>query len=118
MSHGLTPTKVDLLAADQAAALTRDGYLLLRGAVPAVWRDALRAAFDAGAGIGDQWSAPRVLVGAMRWSIWIQSCSGLVACRRFWRRQRTCWPVRSFSPRSRAASRSRTAAIDPCTAMG
>lgn len=59
MSHGLTPTKVDLLAANQAAALTRDGCLLLRGAVPAAWRDALRAAFDAGVGTGDQWSAPR-----------------------------------------------------------
>ena len=47
MRHGITPTQVNPLAPDQAAALTRDGYLLLRGAVPAAWRDALRAAFDA-----------------------------------------------------------------------
>jgi hypothetical protein len=59
MSHRSTPTWVDPLAPDQGAALIRDGYLLLRGAVPAAWRDALRAAFDAGVGTGDQWSAPR-----------------------------------------------------------
>lgn len=59
MSDCLTPTKVAPLAADQAAALLRDGYLLLRGAVPESWRDALRTAFDAGVGTGDQWSAPR-----------------------------------------------------------
>ena len=59
MSHCLSPTKIDPLEAAQAAALDRDGYLLLRGAVPAAWRDALRAAFDAGVGTGDQWAAPR-----------------------------------------------------------
>ena len=59
MSHCLSPTKVDPLEAAQAAALDRDGYLLLRGAVPVAWRDALRAAFDAGVGTGDQWAAPR-----------------------------------------------------------
>jgi hypothetical protein len=59
MSHGLTSTKVAPLAADQAAALTRDGYLLLRGGVPESWREALRAAFDAGVGTGDQWAVPR-----------------------------------------------------------
>lgn len=64
MSHappmnGLPRTKVELLKPEQATALERDGYLLLRGAVPAAWRDALRAAFDAGVGTGDQWAAPR-----------------------------------------------------------
>jgi hypothetical protein len=59
MSDLLTPTKVDPLDAAQAAALDRDGYLLLRGAVPESWRDALRAAFDAGVGNGNQWAAPR-----------------------------------------------------------
>lgn len=59
MSHCLTPTKVPPLAADQAAALMRDGYMLLRGAVPEAWRGGLQAAFDAGVGTGDQWSAPR-----------------------------------------------------------
>jgi hypothetical protein len=59
MSDLLTPTKVDPLDAEQAAALDRDGYLLLRGAVPQALRDALRAAFDSGVGAGDQWAAPR-----------------------------------------------------------
>ncbi|MBR0953311.1 phytanoyl-CoA dioxygenase family protein [Bradyrhizobium canariense] len=59
MSELLTPAKVDPLDAQQAAALDRDGYLLLRGAVPEAWRDALRAAFDSGVGAGDQWAAPR-----------------------------------------------------------
>ena len=59
MNHCLTPTKVAPLAADQAAMLMRDGYLLLRGAVPEAWREPLRAAFDAGVGTGDQWAVPR-----------------------------------------------------------
>jgi len=59
MSQHPLPTKVAPLQAEQAAALDRDGYLLLRGAVPAAWRDALRAAFDAGVGSGEPWSAPR-----------------------------------------------------------
>jgi hypothetical protein len=59
MSDLPTPTKVDPLEAAQAAALDRDGYLLLRGAVPETWRAALRAAFDAGVGTEDQWAAPR-----------------------------------------------------------
>lgn len=59
MSDLLTPTKVDSLEAEQAAALDRDGYLLLRGVVPEAWRAALCAAFDAGVGTEDQWAAPR-----------------------------------------------------------
>ncbi|RXH19516.1 phytanoyl-CoA dioxygenase family protein [Bradyrhizobium guangzhouense] len=59
MSHRAAPTKVTPLAPDQAAALARDGYLLLRGAVPEAWREALRAAFDAGVGTSDQWAVPR-----------------------------------------------------------
>jgi Phytanoyl-CoA dioxygenase (PhyH) len=59
MSQCPMPTRVAPLAADQAAALMRDGYLLLRGAVPEAWRAALRAAFDAGVGSGDQWAVPR-----------------------------------------------------------
>jgi len=59
MSDCLTPSKVAPLAADQAAMLMRDGYLLLRGAVPEAWREPLRAAFDAGVGTGDQWAVPR-----------------------------------------------------------
>ncbi len=57
MSELRAPTPVDALDADQAAALDRDGYLLLRGVVPEAWRQALRAAFDAG--VGDHWPAPR-----------------------------------------------------------
>jgi hypothetical protein len=59
MSDLLAPTKVDPLAAPQAAALDRDGYLLLRGAVPQAWREPLRDAFEAGVGTQDQWAAPR-----------------------------------------------------------
>jgi hypothetical protein len=54
-----TPTNVAPLPAEQAAALDRDGYLLLRAAVPEAWRGPLRAAFDAGVGTPDQWAAPR-----------------------------------------------------------
>ncbi|ATQ41613.1 phytanoyl-CoA dioxygenase family protein [Caulobacter mirabilis] len=54
-----TATMVDPLDGALAAALDRDGYLLLRGAVPETWRDALRDAFDAGVGPVSQWSAPR-----------------------------------------------------------
>jgi len=53
------PQSVGPLAPAHAAALDRDGYLLLRGAVPASYRDDLRAAFDAGVMPNDQWTAPR-----------------------------------------------------------
>jgi hypothetical protein len=59
MSDLLTPTKVDPLEAEQAAALDRDGYLLLRGAVPEAWRDALRDAFNAGVGTYGRQAPPR-----------------------------------------------------------
>ncbi len=39
--------------------LHRDGYALLRGAIPAEWLDDLRAAFDAGVKPSDQWPTPR-----------------------------------------------------------
>ncbi len=39
--------------------LHRDGYALLRGAIPAEWLDELRAAFDAGVKPSDQWAVPR-----------------------------------------------------------
>ncbi len=54
-----TATMVDALDGGLAAALDRDGYLLLKGAVPETWRDALRDAFDAGVGSAAQWAAPR-----------------------------------------------------------
>ena len=39
--------------------LHRDGYTLLRQAIPADWLDALRTAFDAGVKPSDQWPVPR-----------------------------------------------------------
>jgi len=59
MSDRPAPIKVGALRANQAAALRRDGYLLLRGAVPEGDRGALRDAFDAGAKPSDQWVPPR-----------------------------------------------------------
>lgn len=59
MTAPLSPTQVEPLATEQAAALDRDGYLLLRGAVPEAWRQGLRDAFDAGVGTPDQWGAPK-----------------------------------------------------------
>jgi hypothetical protein len=110
MSDQLTPTKVAPLAAEQAAALDRDGYLLLRGAVPMA--AALCAAFDAGEGTPDQWAAPRgTSAGAMPWSTWIPRCGRPVACRPCWRRRGGSWAVPFSSVRSRVASRCRTAAI-------
>jgi len=59
MTDLVTPTKVAPLEAAQAAALDRDGYLLLRGAVPEAWRESLRVAFDAGVGPPEQWAVAR-----------------------------------------------------------
>ena len=53
------PRKVGELAAAQSAGLDRDGYLILRHAVPEAWHDDLRHAFEAGAEVEDQWGAPR-----------------------------------------------------------
>ncbi|MBW8850318.1 MAG: phytanoyl-CoA dioxygenase family protein [Xanthomonadales bacterium] len=41
------------------ARLQRDGYALLRGAIPADWLVPLRAAFDAGVTPSDRWPVPR-----------------------------------------------------------
>lgn len=41
------------------ARLQRDGYALLRQAIPADWLPALRAAFDAGVTPSDRWPVPR-----------------------------------------------------------
>jgi len=53
--------KVDRLAAEEAARLDSDGYLLLRGAIPAAWIEPLRAAFEAGALPSQDWPVPRGL---------------------------------------------------------
>lgn len=39
--------------------LHRDGYALLRGAIPADWLPSLRATFDAGVQPSEQWAVPR-----------------------------------------------------------
>jgi len=39
--------------------LHRNGYAVLRQAIPAAWLDELRAAFDAGVTASDQWPVPR-----------------------------------------------------------
>lgn len=39
--------------------LRRDGYVVLRGAIPAEWLVPLRDAFDAGVKANDQWAVPR-----------------------------------------------------------
>jgi ectoine hydroxylase-related dioxygenase (phytanoyl-CoA dioxygenase family) len=39
--------------------LHREGYTLLRGAIPAEWLDDLRAAFDTGVKPSDRWPVPR-----------------------------------------------------------
>lgn len=54
-----TPIPVGRLPSDDADRLERDGYLVLRGAVPAAWIEPLRAAFEAGVLAGDRWPAPR-----------------------------------------------------------
>jgi len=59
MDDRATRTETRSLDALQAAALTRDGYLLLRHAIRLPWLIALRAAFDAGVGPPCQWAAPR-----------------------------------------------------------
>ncbi len=41
------------------AQLHRDGYALLRGAIPTTWLDPLRAAFDAGVQPSEAWPVPR-----------------------------------------------------------
>jgi hypothetical protein len=59
MSKLATPTKVGRLAPEDAARLDRDGYLLLRGAIPVDWIPPLRATFEAGALANDRWPVPR-----------------------------------------------------------
>lgn len=59
MSAYPTPTKVAPLIAEQAAALDRDGYLLLRGVIPEAWREELVVAFEAGVGQAGLSAAPR-----------------------------------------------------------
>jgi hypothetical protein len=59
MTELLTRTRVDQLTAGDAHSLDEQGYLLLRGAIPAAWLQPLRDAFEAGAMPSDQWPVPR-----------------------------------------------------------
>ena len=47
------------LGAEAAAGLDRDGYLLLRGAVPSTWIGPLQLAFETGFRPSEAWPAPR-----------------------------------------------------------
>ncbi len=51
--------KVNLLDAENASHLDRDGYLFLRGAIPPDWIAPLRAAFESGELASDKWPVSR-----------------------------------------------------------
>lgn len=59
MSDSLGRTKVGRLDAEDAGRLDHDGYLLMRGAIPAGWIASLRAAFEAGERPSHEWPVPR-----------------------------------------------------------
>jgi hypothetical protein len=62
MTDFLTRTSIDRLDAEPARLLDEQGYLLLRGAIPAVWIGPLRDAFEAGVLPSKMWpGAPRGL---------------------------------------------------------
>jgi hypothetical protein len=61
MTDFLTRTRVDRLDAEDAALLDQQGYLLLRGAIPAVWIEPLRDAFETGVLPSERWPVPRGL---------------------------------------------------------
>jgi hypothetical protein len=59
MTDVLTHTRFDRLDAERARRLDTQGYLLLRGAIPADWIGSLRDAFEAGASPSVTWPVPR-----------------------------------------------------------
>jgi hypothetical protein len=61
MTDFLTRSKVGRLAAGDARLIDEQGYLLLRGAIPASWIVPLRDAFEAGALPPEGWPVPRGL---------------------------------------------------------
>ena len=52
-------TQVGPLEPAEAETLGQNGYLLLRGVIPAAWREPLRGAFDAGELANDKWPVAR-----------------------------------------------------------
>ena len=59
MTEFLTRSGFDRLDTADARRLDEQGYLLLRGAIPAAWIGSLRDAFEAGAMPSEQWPVPR-----------------------------------------------------------
>jgi hypothetical protein len=59
MTDFLTRTRFGRLATEDARHLNEQGYLLLRGAIPAGWIGSLRDAFEAGALPSEMWPVPR-----------------------------------------------------------
>jgi hypothetical protein len=59
MTESLRRTTVGRLDAESAEHLHHDGFLLLRGVIPADWIGPLRAAFEAGEMPSDKWPVPR-----------------------------------------------------------
>jgi hypothetical protein len=59
MTELLTRTRFGRLDAEDARLLDDQGYLLLRGAIPAAWIGPLRDAFEAGALPSEKWPVPR-----------------------------------------------------------
>jgi hypothetical protein len=59
MTDFLTRTRFGRLDTEDARRLNEQGYLLLRGAIPAGWIGPLRDAFEAGALPSEMWPVPR-----------------------------------------------------------
>jgi hypothetical protein len=59
MTEFLTRTRIGRLDVEDARLLGEQGYLVLRGAIPAAWIGPLRDAFEAGALPSDMWPVPR-----------------------------------------------------------
>jgi hypothetical protein len=59
MTAFLTGSRFSRLDAEDARLLDEQGYLLLRGAIPAVWIGSLRDAFEAGVLPSEMWPVPR-----------------------------------------------------------
>jgi ectoine hydroxylase-related dioxygenase (phytanoyl-CoA dioxygenase family) len=59
MTALLTHSRFGRLDAEDARLLDEQGYLLLRGAIPAAWITPLRCAFEAGAMPSEMWPVPR-----------------------------------------------------------
>jgi hypothetical protein len=59
MTDSLTRTRIGRLDAEDARLLDAQGYLLLRGAIPALWIGPLRDAFETGFMPSERWPVPR-----------------------------------------------------------